>query len=60
MSVSSTPGQAELKSVVMANGMQTPQSMSDGGSSRGHDDDNEVKPEVEDKKRPRTCFDGMT
>lgn len=54
MSVSSTPGQAELKSVVMANGMQTPQSMSDGGSSRGNDDDNEVKPDVEDKKRPRT------
>ena len=54
MSVSSTPGQVELKTVLMANGMQTPQSMSDDGSSRGNDDDNEVKPEVEDKKRPRT------
>jgi hypothetical protein len=54
MSVSSTPGQGDLKTVIMSNGMQTPQSLSDGGSSRGNDDDIEMKAESDDKKRPRT------
>jgi hypothetical protein len=57
MSVSSTPGQVELKAVVSNNGMQTPQSLSDGGSSRGNDDDIEMKAELDDKKRPRTFAD---
>jgi hypothetical protein len=57
MSVSSTPGRVELKAVVMNNGMQTPQSLSDGGSSRGNDDDIDMKAESDDKKRPRTSAD---
>jgi hypothetical protein len=53
MSVSSTPGVNEYKPKTDANGIQTPRSLSDEDSIRTVDDESDVKPDVDDKKRTR-------
>jgi hypothetical protein len=51
-SVSSTPGESELKIKINTTGLRTPQSVSDEYSPRMVDDEFDMKPEV-DKKRSR-------